>query len=195
MRSTFGARHRSLSNENCYIEVQLIPLRRPPHERPAYRLPALRTVERGIDHEIAQVVAASFQKGHRAGEPGTMVKLARVMLLALRANSIRAQPIQSRWCMKRTVCSVVLMDPRPSPIPALAPKAMMFRREGSAWRSGVMVISLFDFVLRRSAPNLGARGGVPPSDRSNWVSRPGISFALETSAVAFISSARRMLPR
>jgi uncharacterized integral membrane protein (TIGR00698 family) len=33
-------------------------------------------------HEIAQVVAASFQNGQRAGEIGTMVKLARVMLLA-----------------------------------------------------------------------------------------------------------------
>jgi uncharacterized integral membrane protein (TIGR00698 family) len=34
-------------------------------------------------HEIAQAVAASFQNGQRAGEIGTMVKLARVMLLAL----------------------------------------------------------------------------------------------------------------
>jgi uncharacterized integral membrane protein (TIGR00698 family) len=33
-------------------------------------------------HEIAQVVAASFQNGQRAGEIGTVVKLARVMLLA-----------------------------------------------------------------------------------------------------------------
>jgi uncharacterized integral membrane protein (TIGR00698 family) len=33
-------------------------------------------------HEIAQVVAASFQNGQRAGEIGTMVKLSRVMLLA-----------------------------------------------------------------------------------------------------------------
>ena len=33
-------------------------------------------------HEIAQVVAASFQDGKVAGEFGTMVKLARVMLLA-----------------------------------------------------------------------------------------------------------------
>jgi uncharacterized integral membrane protein (TIGR00698 family) len=33
-------------------------------------------------HEIAQVVAASFQNGQRAGEIGTTVKLARVMLLA-----------------------------------------------------------------------------------------------------------------
>ncbi|WP_024507846.1 YeiH family protein [Bradyrhizobium sp. ARR65] len=33
-------------------------------------------------HEIAQVVAASFQNGQRAGEFGTIVKLARVMLLA-----------------------------------------------------------------------------------------------------------------
>jgi uncharacterized integral membrane protein (TIGR00698 family) len=33
-------------------------------------------------HEIAQVVAAAFQNGQRAGEIGTMVKLARVMLLA-----------------------------------------------------------------------------------------------------------------
>lgn len=33
-------------------------------------------------HEIAQVVAASFQNGQRAGEIGTLVKLARVMLLA-----------------------------------------------------------------------------------------------------------------
>jgi hypothetical protein len=30
-----------------------------------------------VDHEIAQVVAASFQNGHRASETGTMVKLAR----------------------------------------------------------------------------------------------------------------------
>jgi uncharacterized integral membrane protein (TIGR00698 family) len=33
-------------------------------------------------HEIAQVVAAAFQNGQRAGEIGTTVKLARVMLLA-----------------------------------------------------------------------------------------------------------------
>jgi uncharacterized integral membrane protein (TIGR00698 family) len=33
-------------------------------------------------HEIAQVVAAAFQNGQRAGEIGTMVKLARVALLA-----------------------------------------------------------------------------------------------------------------
>ncbi len=33
-------------------------------------------------HEIAQVVAAAFQEGQRAGEFGTMTKLARVMLLA-----------------------------------------------------------------------------------------------------------------
>ena len=33
-------------------------------------------------HEIAQVVAASFQNGQHAGEIATMVKLARVMLLA-----------------------------------------------------------------------------------------------------------------
>jgi len=33
-------------------------------------------------HEIAQVVAASFQNGQRAGEFGIMVKLARVMMLA-----------------------------------------------------------------------------------------------------------------
>ena len=33
-------------------------------------------------HEIAQVIAASFQNGQRAGDIGTTVKLARVMLLA-----------------------------------------------------------------------------------------------------------------
>jgi uncharacterized integral membrane protein (TIGR00698 family) len=33
-------------------------------------------------HEIAQVVAASFQDGSRAGEIGTIAKLARVMMLA-----------------------------------------------------------------------------------------------------------------
>ena len=33
-------------------------------------------------HEIAQVIAASFQDGQRAGDIGTKVKLARVMLLA-----------------------------------------------------------------------------------------------------------------
>lgn len=33
-------------------------------------------------HEIAQVVATSFQNGQRAGEIGTLVKLARVILLA-----------------------------------------------------------------------------------------------------------------
>jgi uncharacterized integral membrane protein (TIGR00698 family) len=44
-------------------------------------------------HEIAQVVAASFQNGQRAGEIGTMVKLARVMLLApvVFALNIRAR--------------------------------------------------------------------------------------------------------
>jgi uncharacterized integral membrane protein (TIGR00698 family) len=44
-------------------------------------------------HEIAQVVAASFQNGQKAGEFGTMVKLARVMMLApvVFALSIRAR--------------------------------------------------------------------------------------------------------
>jgi uncharacterized integral membrane protein (TIGR00698 family) len=44
-------------------------------------------------HEIAQVIAASFQNGQRAGDIGTMVKLARVMLLApmVFALSIRAR--------------------------------------------------------------------------------------------------------
>ena len=44
-------------------------------------------------HELAQVVAASFQNGQRAGEIGTMVKLARIMLLApmVFALSMRAR--------------------------------------------------------------------------------------------------------
>jgi uncharacterized integral membrane protein (TIGR00698 family) len=44
-------------------------------------------------HEVAQVVAASFQVSQRAGEVGMMVKLARVMLLApmVFALSIRAR--------------------------------------------------------------------------------------------------------
>ncbi|WJR75932.1 YeiH family protein [Bradyrhizobium sp. NP1] len=44
-------------------------------------------------HEIAQVVAAAFQNGQRAGELGTMTKLARVMLLAptVLALSIKAR--------------------------------------------------------------------------------------------------------
>jgi hypothetical protein len=53
---------------------------------------------------------------------------------------------------------------------------MMFRRESSAYRSDVMVISLFDLVLRRSAPNLDAKDGVQPSNRSNRVSISGISL-------------------
>src|SRR6267142_5116628 len=39
-----------------------------------------------------------------------------------------------------------------------------------------MVISLFGFVLRRSAPSWAAQGGVPPSDRSNWASKPGLRW-------------------
>lgn len=49
-------------------------------------------------HEIAQVVAASFQNGQRAGEIGTTSKLARVMLLAptIFALSIRDRLFTSR---------------------------------------------------------------------------------------------------
>jgi uncharacterized integral membrane protein (TIGR00698 family) len=48
-------------------------------------------------HEIAQVVAASFQNGQKAGEFGTMAKLARVMLLAptVIALGIRARISQA----------------------------------------------------------------------------------------------------
>jgi uncharacterized integral membrane protein (TIGR00698 family) len=48
-------------------------------------------------HEIAQVVAASFQSGQTAGEFGTMAKLARVMLLApmVIALSVRSRVLQT----------------------------------------------------------------------------------------------------
>jgi uncharacterized integral membrane protein (TIGR00698 family) len=45
-------------------------------------------------HEIAQVVAASFQNSQHAGEIGTMVKLARVMLLA---PVVLALNVKYRW--------------------------------------------------------------------------------------------------
>jgi uncharacterized integral membrane protein (TIGR00698 family) len=50
-------------------------------------------------HEIAQVVAASFQNGQRAGEIGTMSKLARVMLLA---PTVMALNIRSRFFREST---------------------------------------------------------------------------------------------
>ncbi len=43
-------------------------------------------------HEIAQVVAASFQNGQTAGEFGTMAKLARVMLLAPMVIALSVRP-------------------------------------------------------------------------------------------------------
>ena len=49
-------------------------------------------------HEIAQVIAASFQNGQRAGDIGTMVKLARVMLLAPMGFSLS---IKTRLSAKR----------------------------------------------------------------------------------------------
>ena len=49
-------------------------------------------------HEIAQVIAASFQDGQRAGDIGTTVKLARVMLLA---PMIFALSIKTRLSVKR----------------------------------------------------------------------------------------------
>jgi uncharacterized integral membrane protein (TIGR00698 family) len=53
-------------------------------------------------HEIAQVVAASFQNGQKAGEFGTMAKLARVMLLApmVIALGIRARISQTLHAAK-----------------------------------------------------------------------------------------------
>ncbi|WP_454634139.1 YeiH family protein [Bradyrhizobium cenepequi] len=53
-------------------------------------------------HEIAQVVAASFQNGQRAGEIGTVAKLARVMLLApvVVALGIKARLSASRASTK-----------------------------------------------------------------------------------------------
>ena len=53
-------------------------------------------------HEIAQVVAASFQNGQRAGEIGTTSKLARVMLLApvVLALNIRNRFFRSRVSAK-----------------------------------------------------------------------------------------------
>jgi uncharacterized integral membrane protein (TIGR00698 family) len=49
-------------------------------------------------HEIAQVIAASFQNGQRAGDIGTIVKLARVMLLA---PMVFALSIRTRLSAKR----------------------------------------------------------------------------------------------
>jgi uncharacterized membrane protein YadS len=46
-------------------------------------------------HEIAQAVAASFQNCQRAGEIGTMVKLARVMLLAPVVSALSKRSRQS----------------------------------------------------------------------------------------------------
>src|SRR5262249_26796677 len=43
-------------------------------------------------HEIAQVIAASFQNGQRAGDIGTMVKLACVMLLAPMVFALSIKP-------------------------------------------------------------------------------------------------------
>jgi uncharacterized integral membrane protein (TIGR00698 family) len=41
-------------------------------------------------HEIAQVMAASFQNGQKAGEFGTIAKMSRVMLLAPMVIALRA---------------------------------------------------------------------------------------------------------
>jgi uncharacterized integral membrane protein (TIGR00698 family) len=49
-------------------------------------------------HEIAQVIAASFQNGQRAGDIGTTVKLARVMLLA---PMVFALSIKTKLSVKR----------------------------------------------------------------------------------------------
>jgi uncharacterized integral membrane protein (TIGR00698 family) len=59
-------------------------------------------------HEIAQVVAAAFQNGQRAGEIGTMVKLARVMLLApvVFALSLKAQLVADKAPARSTRPSV-----------------------------------------------------------------------------------------
>jgi uncharacterized integral membrane protein (TIGR00698 family) len=43
-------------------------------------------------HEIAQVIAASFQNGQRSGDIGTMVKLARVVLLAPMVFALSIKP-------------------------------------------------------------------------------------------------------
>jgi uncharacterized integral membrane protein (TIGR00698 family) len=53
-------------------------------------------------HEIAQVVAAAFQSGQKAGEFGTMAKLARVMLLApmVIALSVRSRVLQTPGAAK-----------------------------------------------------------------------------------------------
>jgi uncharacterized integral membrane protein (TIGR00698 family) len=59
-------------------------------------------------HEIAQVMAASFQNGQRAGEIGTMVKLARVMLLA---------PVVFALNMKSRSASSVLAKTAGPPVP------------------------------------------------------------------------------
>jgi uncharacterized integral membrane protein (TIGR00698 family) len=52
-------------------------------------------------HEIAQVVAAAFQNGQRAGEIGTMVKLSRVMLLA---------PVVFALSLKSRISAVALRE-------------------------------------------------------------------------------------
>ena len=57
-------------------------------------------------HEIAQVVAATFQDGKRAGEFGTIAKLSRVMLLApvvivLGWLASRKQPCETRPQQRR----------------------------------------------------------------------------------------------
>lgn len=57
-------------------------------------------------HEIAQVVAASFQNGQRAGEIGARVKLARVVIGFIALNSIISTPLEA---MRAVVLTTFLL--------------------------------------------------------------------------------------
>jgi uncharacterized membrane protein YadS len=64
-------------------------------------------------HEIAQVVAAAFQNGRRAGEFGTIAKLSRVMLLA---PTVIVLGLMQRWDSVRTGSAAGSAPARP-PMP------------------------------------------------------------------------------
>ena len=64
-------------------------------------------------HEIAQVVAASFQDGQKAGEFGTIAKLSRVMLLA---PTVIALGSMAAWSAARKNPAAVTSSARP-PMP------------------------------------------------------------------------------
>ena len=117
-------------------------------------------------HEIAQVVAASFQNGQRAGEIGTMSKLARVMLLApmvlilnmrsrffARSASVKASKPPIPWFVLGFVAIVGLNSI--VAVPAEATKAI------AALTTFLLSVALAAMGLETDVAKLYARGVRP----------------------------------